>query len=80
MFVDVDFTKDPRYVQGYTTENLKHYQKCMASLPKYGDNFEVLSDSDLKDAAAEAAKVGGNAKLITRIFDQGNEEIGRAHV
>ena len=48
MFVDVDFTKDPRYVQGYTTENLKHYQKCMASLPKYGDNFEVLSDSDLK--------------------------------
>ena len=72
-FVDVDFTTQPQYVQGYTVEDVKRFQDCKSSLPKYADNFEVLSDSDLKDAAAELAKIGGNANLITRIFDQGNE-------
>ena len=72
-FIDVDFPNDPKYIQGYTEENLKHYQKCMASLPKYADNFEVLSDSDLKEAASQAAQVGGNARLVTRIYDQGQE-------
>ncbi len=72
-YVDFDFTKDPRYVPGYTAEHLGAFKANFASLPKYSDNFDILSDSDLKDAANEAAKVGGNARLITRIFDQGNE-------
>ena len=62
-FIDVDFPNDERYVQGYTPEQVKHYEKCMASLPKYSDNFEILSDSDLKDAASDAAKIGGNATV-----------------
>lgn len=72
-FVDVDFTKDPRYIPGYTTDDVKRYKTFAASARKYSDNFEVLSESDLKDAANDLAKAGGNARLITRIFNQSNE-------
>lgn len=72
-YVDYNFTQDPNYVQGYTVEHAKQFQACKSSLPQYADNFEVLTEPALKEAAAELKRVGGNSKLITRIFGQKSE-------
>lgn len=68
-FIDVDFARDKRYVQGY---DRKHKPGLCAGA--FGDSFDVISESRWKDeAAALASEKAGLSWLIKWILNQGNE-------
>lgn len=67
-FVDVDFTKDPRYVFGDLGGQL------YATRRTFEERFGTLSDAEI-DAEIEAIEAagGGLERLVTRIYNQGQE-------
>lgn len=69
-FVDVDFRKDPRYVFGaLPLPSAKHGQ-----FTRYGDAVPVIPESQWDGLIAKIdADGGGLDRLVTRIYDQGQE-------
>lgn len=68
-FLDVDFTKDPKYVFGDLGCPL--FGECG---PFYEDAIPVLSDAEIDEAIDRLdADGGGLDTLVTRIYDQGRE-------
>ena len=67
-FLDVDFTKDPRYVAGALAD------RCFRGAPNFADSIAVMSDSEIA-ACVERMDAGEPTceQLVTRIFDQGQE-------
>ena len=65
-FVDYDFTKDSRYVQGYTPGIPSG--RCAA----FADSFALIPEKDWRELC-EARTKASMAHLVTRIFNQGNE-------
>lgn len=69
-FVDVDFEKDPLYVFGDQGARLFGDPR----FHEYGDVVPVIPESEWKGLVEKMeAESGGNERLITRIFNQGNE-------
>lgn len=69
-FLDVDFTKDPRFVLG----DLTPPGETFAGVREYGDTFPVIPESEWPSLIeAQEAEGGGAERLVTMIFDQGNE-------
>lgn len=69
LFIDVDFTQDPRYVYGDLGGQL-----CTGGFGVYEETFGVLSDAEI-DAEIERidAAGGGAERLVTRIYNQKQE-------
>lgn len=66
-FLDVDFTKDPRYVCGYQAVG---DHRCLA----YADSTDLIPESEWRELVALIDAGGGGAdRLVTRIYDQKNE-------
>lgn len=67
-YIDVDFEADPNYTFGDLGA------ATFGSYPSYEEMFGVLSDAEI-DAAIEAmdAESGGAERLVTRIYNQGQE-------
>lgn len=65
-FLDVDFTKDPRYVFGYTGPG------DTSRFSSYGDNFPLYDEGDWLELADQIGDMGLDS-LVTRIYDQKQE-------
>ncbi len=69
-FIDVDFTKDPRYVFG----DLSKVRTFGSSAPSYEDVVPEIPESQWRDLEEKmTAEDSGADKLVSRIYDQGQE-------
>lgn len=70
--IDVDFTIEPQYVQGYSPK-FRSFKKPLKALA-FGDSFAVMARAERVEAyeARKAANLS-LASLVSRIFNQGNE-------
>lgn len=67
-WLDVDFTRDPRYIKGYDSFGDKR------RFASYEDSATLIPESEWKDRVAEMdAQDSGADSLVTRIYDQKNE-------
>ena len=67
-FIDFDFTKDKRYVQGYSPA-----YKPRICAGKFEDSFDVIPEKDWQ-GECERLKAGvGLASLVTRVYNQESE-------
>lgn len=67
-FLDVDFTRDPRYVKGYDSFGNE------GLFGDYEDIANLIPESEWKDRIAEIdAQDSGADSLVTRIYDQKQE-------
>ncbi len=70
-FVDVDFTLHPKYVAGYIAKARHLYGLARG---RFEDSFDVIPQSQWQGLCEELkASKGGNSRLVTRIYNQGNE-------
>jgi hypothetical protein len=69
-FIDVDFTKDPKYVRG----DLPLPALERGRFARYGDSIDVIPESQWKELIALMDADGGGAdRLVTRIYNQLSE-------
>jgi hypothetical protein len=69
-FLDVDFTKDPRFTLG----DLTPAGETFAGVREYGDTFATIPESEWPGLIEKQEAEGGGAeRLVTMIFNQGNE-------
>lgn len=69
-YLDVDFPKDPNYVQGY----LGKQPELKRMLASYGDVAHVYNEQTLIETAKRIeADGGGTERLVTRIYNQKQE-------
>lgn len=67
-YVDVDFTKESQYVFGDLGT------RCFGAPREYSDVAPVIPESEWKGLIEQMeADKGGSERLVTRIFNQGNE-------
>ncbi len=70
-FTDVDFTLQDKYVQGYSAKPREDYRLCRG---RFEDSFQVIPESQWKELSAQLKAAGGGlSRLVTRVYDQGNE-------
>lgn len=77
-FEDVDFTKDPKYVQGYAANVVL---KATDKLKTFKDGGRPVYTIDQCRTLAKKIqdRGGGNQRLITRVTDQGQEGSCTSH-
>lgn len=68
-FVDVVFPDQPEYLFGCVDEG--PYDQMFGDV--YEDAVQVLSESELREAAEHQDEFGGGEELVTRIFNQKRE-------
>lgn len=69
-FIDVDFTKDPNYVPGYTGK-----QPLLGDrLARYEDAATVYREADLKEIAAEIAKRNAGLEFLVKAIKNQQRE------
>lgn len=67
-FLDVDFTRDPRYIKGYDSFG------DATLFGNYEDSVEMIPSGEWDDRIAEIDKLNNGAdSLVTRIYDQMRE-------
>lgn len=70
-FIDVDFTKCEQYSRGYDPKPRQDYGVCRGA---FADSFELVPESQWREAADAQKKAGGGiSRLVTRIYNQSNE-------
>lgn len=69
-FIDVDFSKDPNYVQGYFGKQ----PDLKLMMDNYGDVANVYDEATLKEAAKRIKEAGGGcSRLVKYVLNQKQE-------